>query len=81
MNEARAISQSLRCFTFGLLSFVPVVGIACAIMAVATYMNTSSDGWNPAQRYAVRGVRLAALGLFIYGACIGTFVVIKVLES
>ena len=64
-EKVRVIQQSLRCFVFGLLSLIPLLGLPFAILAVARHLNACSQGereWNPAKPYLVWGFGLAWLG-------------------
>lgn len=68
MNRITAIRAALKCFTCGLLTFIPLVGIVFALGAVIFYARASqhsSDEWNPGRRYAVLGVEFAITGLLI----------------
>jgi len=67
-DKVRVIQQSLRCFVFGCLSLIPLLGLPFAILAVARHLNAWSQGereWNPAKPYLVWGFGLAWLGGFI----------------
>lgn len=68
MNKILAIRSGLRCFTCGLLSFVPLLGIPFALVAIFFYIKTSHhapDDWHVARRYAVMGMMFVALGLLL----------------
>jgi hypothetical protein len=68
LNKVLAIRYGLRCFTCGLLSLVPVLGIAFALLAVFFYTKASNhapEDWHVARRYAVVGMMIAALGLLL----------------
>ena len=77
-DKVRVIEQSLRCFVFGLLSLIPLLGLPFAILAVARHLNAWSRGereWNPAKPYLVWGFGLAWLGGLI---SLGALVIIVV---
>ena len=64
-DKVRVIEQSLRCFAFGLLSLIPLLGLPFAILAVTRHLNAWSQGapeWNPARPYLAWGFGLAWLG-------------------
>ena len=59
------IERSLRCFAYGCLSLIPLVGLGFAILAVRTHLKARADGskeWNPAKVYLHMGFSLAWLG-------------------
>ena len=67
-DRIRLIHQSHRCFVFGVLSLVPVVGLAMAILAIRLHIRTGADsgaGWNPARRYWRAGYWLAWAGVLV----------------
>ena len=77
-DKVRVIQQSLRCFVFGCLSLIPLLGLPFAILAVVRHLDTWSQGdreWNPAKAYLVWGFGLAWLGgLISLGALAFIFV-------
>jgi hypothetical protein len=78
LNKVLAIRFALRCFTCGLLSLVPVIGIAFALLAVSFYTKASNhapEDWHVARRYAVWGMMSAALGLLLNFTAIAGLVV------
>ena len=68
MNKVLALKYALRCFTCGLLSFIPVVGMPFALAAIM-FLNKSSgqapEDWHVARRYTTLGMIFAALGLLL----------------
>jgi uncharacterized membrane protein len=59
------IERSLRCFAYGWLSLIPLVGLGFAILAVRTHLKARAvEGmeWNPAKVYLHLGFSLAWLG-------------------
>ena len=77
-DKVRVIEQSLRCFAFGLLSLIPLLGLPFAILAVVRHRNARSQGdreWNPAKPYLVWGFRLAWLGGLISLGALALFVI------
>jgi hypothetical protein len=74
VNKVFAIRAALRCFTCGLLSLVPVLGIPFALAALVFHTKASGhapDNWNVARRYATLGALFAALGLVLNVTAIG----------
>ena len=72
------IERSLRCFVFGLLSLVPLVGLGPAVLAIRMHFKTRAGNageWNPAQRYVRAGYGLAWLGTLLSLGIIALFVV------
>ena len=77
-DKVRVIEQSLRCFAFGLLSLIPLLGLPFAILAVVRQVNAmpqSDQEWNPAKPYLVWGFGLAWLGGLISLAALAIIVV------
>ena len=77
-DKVRVIEQSLRCFVFGLLSLIPLLGLPFAVLAVFRHLNARSQGdreWNPAKLYLVWGFGLAWLGGLISLGALALFVI------
>ena len=77
-DKVRVIEQSLRCFAFGLLSLIPLLGLPFAVLAVVRHRNAWSQGdreWNPAKAYLVWGFGLAWLGGLISLGGLAIFVI------
>jgi hypothetical protein len=73
MNDAvakiRMIKASLRCFAFGLLALLPVIGIPFGIVALFFSGQVRAGKkrfWNPAQPYWICGVLCAAIGIIFW---------------
>ena len=76
-DKVRVIEQSLRCFVFGLLSLIPLLGLPFAILAVVRHRDAWSQAdreWNPANAYLVWGFGLAWLGGLISLGALAIFV-------
>ncbi len=59
---------SLRCFVFGLISLVPVLGVPAALIALYLFTQghtAAVDEWNPAERYLQGGRFFALTGLLV----------------
>jgi len=66
MNRIEMINRSLRCFVFGLLGLVPLLGIPASAVSFVQYWQVAqqADGdWNPAESYLAWGLVLAIMGL------------------
>jgi hypothetical protein len=81
MNDAAAkikmINASLRCFTFGLLAILPIIGIAFGIAALilsARVRRQQKQLWNVARPYAVWGSICALWGILNW-----TFVIVVII--
>ena len=64
----RLIERSLRCFVFGWLSLLPLIGLGPALLAIWLYpkvWSESKEEWNPARRYLAAGFCLGWLGVLI----------------
>lgn len=81
MNDVNVMTASLRCFAFGLLSFVPVAGLVCGILSVAAFMQSSTEQSNPARGYARCGIIFSAIGLFTQATIIAGCVLLAVMGS
>ena len=68
MDKVRIIESSLRCYTFGWLSFLPIAGLAFGPLALLAYQSVRIETgreWNPASRYLQCGALLACLGFLV----------------
>jgi hypothetical protein len=67
MDTIQAINRSLRCFVFGLLAFIPALGLVMAVIALKhgrAVRRGRGHEWNPARRYLQWGRALAVVGAF-----------------
>ena len=83
MDKIRIIERSLRCYIFGWLSLLPIVGFAFGPLALLAYRSVRIEAgreWNPAGRYLKCGAVLACLGLLLYVLLSG-LVFISILKS
>jgi len=65
MDQTQIINRSVRCFAFGLLSFIPVLGLAMGIIAWIhgfTVLRHRRGQWNPAEPYLHAGRVLGLIG-------------------
>ncbi len=77
-DKVRVIEQSLRCFVFGLLSLIPLLGLPFAILAIVRHLDAWSQAdreWNPAKAYLIWGFGLAWLGGLISLGAVALFVI------
>jgi hypothetical protein len=71
MDLIQAANRSMRCFVFGLLSFIPVLGLAMAAIAWIHGCSVSrgrGKEWNPALPYLRWGRVLGLVGAFASSA-------------
>jgi len=68
-DRIRVIEGSLRCFTCGCLSLIPVLGLVFSVLALLQHFLTPGEqasSWNPARRYLLAGYVLAWIGGLIW---------------
>jgi hypothetical protein len=66
MDRANAIRISLRAFAWGILGFLPVIGLLPGFYAISCWNRVRiefGNDWNPASPYLVAGVILSTLGI------------------
>jgi hypothetical protein len=66
MNLATAIKISLRAFAWGILGFLPVIGLLPGCYVLSCWIRVQSEfgkEWNPASPYLIAGVVLSVLGI------------------
>ena len=67
--KIRMMEGSIRCFIFGLLGLLPLIGIPFGIAALSYSGVARADErrfWNPAQPYRICGVVCAAVGVIFW---------------
>ena len=67
--KIRMLKSSLRCFVYGLLGLLPVIGLPFAIAALwisGRVRASEKKIWNAARPYRIWGVACAALGAVIW---------------
>jgi hypothetical protein len=78
MDMIQAVNRSMRCFVFGLLSFIPVLGLAMAAIAWihgCTVLRRRGKEWNPALGYLRWGRVLGLVGAFASSVLFGLILV------
>ena len=63
------MNNSMRCFVFGLLGLLPIIGLPFALAALwysGRIRSSEQKLWNPAKPYRVAGIGSAALGLIFW---------------
>jgi hypothetical protein len=73
------IERSLRCFAYGCLSLIPLVGLGFAVLAIRTHLKVWADRskeWNPARVYLHMGFSLAWVGGLVSLTTLGLFMFI-----
>jgi hypothetical protein len=66
MDLATAIKISLRAFAFGIVGFLPLIGLLPGIYALSCWNRVRIEfgqEWNPASSYLTAGVVLSTLGI------------------
>ena len=66
MDRITAIRRSLAAFVWGIIGFIPVIGVIPAVCALGHWWAVQSkyrDPWNPASTYLRVGGALALFGL------------------
>lgn len=69
MTRIEMIDSSLRCFTYGLIGLLPVIGIPMAVLSAIQHARVKrgqGEVWNPAQRYLFWGAVCARMGLALF---------------
>jgi len=70
LAKIRMIKSSLRCFVFGLLGLLPLIGLPFALAALwisGRIRLQEKQLWNAARPYRIWGVVCAALGTVFWG--------------
>jgi hypothetical protein len=65
-DKVQVIERSLRCFTFGVVGLLPVIGVPFALIALGNFTQVKrrkGSIWNPAGRYLGTGALCATAGL------------------
>ena len=66
MDLATAIKVSLRAFAFGIVGFLPLIGLLPGFYALSCWNRVRTEfgqEWNPASSYLTAGVVLSTLGI------------------
>jgi hypothetical protein len=69
MTRIEIIEGSLRCFAYGLISLLPVIGIPMAIVSTLYYTRVKrgrGEMWNPADRYLFWGGVCARMSFALF---------------
>ena len=78
LRRIAVIEVSLRCFVFGLIGLIPVLGFPLAVLTVIHFWKArlaAASEWNPASAYLNCGLVLAALGCGVSIILFGLFLV------
>ncbi|PYI87311.1 MAG: hypothetical protein DME26_06625 [Verrucomicrobia bacterium] len=78
LNRIAVIERSLRCFGYGLIGLIPVLGFPLAVLTVVHFQKArlaAAAEWNPASAYLNWGLVLAALGCGATIVLFGLFLV------
>jgi hypothetical protein len=74
----QVIEASLRCFVFGWLSLIPLIGLPFVLLANHAYLQSRAESgleWNPASGYRRAGQGLSCLGGFLQFLTLGAAVI------
>lgn len=66
MDRIELIRRSFRCFTFGLLGLIPLLGLTVAGLALGEFIRTNrraAGQWNPARAQLHWGLAFACISL------------------
>jgi len=69
MTRIEMIEGSLRCFDYGLIGLLPVIGIPMAVLSTFQYARVKrgrGEMWNPAHRYLFWGGVCARMSLALF---------------
>lgn len=73
-DRIAVIENSLRCFTWGLLGLIPLLGVGCSLVACFLFSRgtrLAAGAPNPARHYARFGYWAALAGLLLNSAAWG----------
>ena len=68
--KIQMLKSSMKCFVFGLLSLLPVIGLPFALAALwisGRVRMKEKQLWNAARPYRIWGVACAAVGAILWG--------------
>jgi hypothetical protein len=71
--KIKMLNNSMRCFVYGLLSFIPVFGFPFAIGALwssGRARATEKKFWNAARPYRIVGILCAAFGAIFWSGIV-----------
>ena len=77
-DKIHMIESSLRCFAFGIVALLPLIGIPFAVISISNFRSVFfSKGklWNPAERYLRVGLACAAAGILLHLLVVAAIVI------
>jgi hypothetical protein len=80
--RAQVIEKSLSCFGYGLLTWIPAVGLFLAPVALWRFrfvVLETNDRWNPARRHLYGGLFLALASVLVH-AVLAVILYLKVIR-
>lgn len=83
MPKSEMLRRSMRCFTLGWWSLIPVLGFVPAILAIVDFRAVvlgMGRRWNAARMRLLVGVWLAGLGL-LFSIVVGAIVTVAILRE
>ncbi len=75
-DRTRVIQRSLRCFHFGLIGLVPVIGVVPALLAIASYHQCArdiGDTWQPKWLLIGWLIPILYVGIYTYSMSLDGF--------
>ena len=79
VDRARVIRRSSRCFAFGLVGAMPLLGLAPALLAIRLYRRVreqTGERWNPRNVFASWGVAGLFAWLYTWRDGVGGFLLV-----
>jgi hypothetical protein len=67
--KLKMLKSSMRCFIFGLLGFIPLIGLPFALAALwisGRVRRLEKQFWNPARTYRIAGSTCAAVSVILW---------------
>jgi hypothetical protein len=78
--KIRMLKSSMRCFVFGLLGLIPLIGLPFAIAALwisGRVRVKEKQMWNATRPYRIRGVFYAAVGTIFWGFILFLIILVR----
>lgn len=83
MDRVELIRRSVRCFTFGLLGLIPVLGLPVAGLALSEFVRATRRAaveWNPGSAYLHSGLVLACVAMTLTAALLQLLLLVPLTE-
>jgi hypothetical protein len=82
-DKIQMMKASMRCFAFGSLGLLPVIGLPFAVAALwisGRIQPLERQFWNPAKPYRVCGIACAAIGAVAWSV-VDTFIIYQIVNQ